>query len=65
MQVRHLRTIGVARRSPVEPDTGLFSGTGAHLLTLRMCGAPDTELPRAERGFVSALRTVHAPTEST
>ena len=40
MQVRRLRTIGVARRSPVEPDTGLLSGTDAHLLTLSMCGSP-------------------------
>lgn len=42
MQVRRLRTIGVARRSPVEPDARLLSGTGPHLLTLSVCGSPDT-----------------------
>jgi hypothetical protein len=55
MQVRHVRTISAARRSPLEPDTGLLAGTGAHTLALTVCGSPNTNVPLAERGFVTAL----------
>jgi hypothetical protein len=55
MQVRHLRTIGSTWRSPVEPGSGLLSGTGTHTLTLTVGGSRGAELPLGERGFVTAL----------
>lgn len=55
MQVRHLRPIGAARRSSLEPDTGLLAGAGEHILTLTVCGSPESEVSLAERGFVTAL----------
>lgn len=55
MRIRQVRTVCVSRRSPIEPDNGILSGTGTDILTLTLRGSRDTEMILAERGFISAL----------